>query len=81
MGHVTVHGNILMQKLWLLELGWDTAVPTEIYNAWRELPNQLPLLSTLKFNRKIIVNNYTNVQLHGFSDAIINYRLVAYLSE
>ena len=36
LGPVTVHRKILMQKLWLLELGWDTAVPTEIYNAWRE---------------------------------------------
>ena len=35
LGPITVHAKVLMQKLWLLDLGWDTAVPTKVYNSTR----------------------------------------------
>ena len=68
-GPVIVHGKILIQNLWLLKSDWDTVVPNEIRDMWYNFRDQLPLLSSLQFSRKLVVDNYVNLQIHGFSDA------------
>ena len=68
-GPVIVHGKILIQKLWLLKSEWDTVVPSEIRDMWYNFRDKLPLLSSLQFSRNLVVDNYVNLQIHGFSDA------------
>ncbi|XP_033218177.1 uncharacterized protein LOC117173645 [Belonocnema kinseyi] len=69
LGPVIVYGKILMQKMWLINLGWDAPVPREIHNAWQKYYEQLPLLSNLQFKRKLLVEDCSTLQLHGFSDS------------
>ena len=44
-------------------------VPSEICDMWYNFRDQLPLQSSLQFSRKLVVYNYVNLQIHGFSDA------------
>ena len=48
---------------------WDTPLPLETQTAWFDYKEQLPLLNHIKFNRCIVVPNFTELQLHGFCDA------------
>ena len=58
-----------MQGVWKLGLDYDVALPIEINTAWRNYRDQLSRLDTIKINRKMSAKNYSNLQLHGFSDA------------
>ncbi len=50
---VIVQGKLLIQQLWLANLGWDEQVPKNIFNIWLDV--QAP--------------NAKKLQLHGFCDA------------
>ncbi|XP_063900182.1 uncharacterized protein LOC135119722 [Zophobas morio] len=66
---VLVLGKILIQKLWLIKLDWDDPLPEEIRQTWLKLEQELPILNTLQIPRKVVSNQYNNVEIHGFCDA------------
>ena len=68
LGPVIVTAKILIQQLWNSKLIWDTPLPLETQTAWLDYKEQLPLLNNIKFNRCIVVLNFTELQLHGFCD-------------
>ena len=74
--------KVLYQRLWELELDWDDAIPQELqveHNTWRE---QLSVLSSKSLPRCYfrVDSPYTNIELHGFSDASEKaYAAVVYL--
>ncbi|XP_054287529.1 uncharacterized protein LOC129003260 [Macrosteles quadrilineatus] len=65
----TFYVKNLMQSIWLLGLGWDDELPTEICNKWETFISTLPELAHLKIPRHIPIVNATNIQIIGFCDA------------
>lgn len=58
-----------MQKLWCAQLGWDDTLPKLLLDEWSMFSSQIPLLSKLKHDRHVFVQNHTVSQVVGFCDA------------
>ena len=69
LGPVVFYAKRLMQEVWRCNLQWDESVPQTIYTDWIQFIRQLESLDRISFDRKLFVNNYCDVQLHGFCDA------------
>ena len=69
LGPIILYAKKIMQKLWQLKLEWDESVPNTVYTLWIEFCNQLTLVNNVSFDRKILIEDAINVQLHGFCDA------------
>jgi len=59
----------LMQDAWRHRLDWDESVPQSVHTAWLEFVQQLEVIDQISFDRKLLIEDYRNVQLHGFCDA------------
>lgn len=59
--------KLLMQTLWSMKLVWDESVTQDIFTQWEHIRQQLQLIGTVKINRFVSFNKYT--QIHAFSDA------------
>lgn len=57
-----------MQKLWQLKIDWDESVPQELHQTWLNFCEQLNVLNSMTFQRKV-VEGTEDIQLHGFCDA------------
>lgn len=72
--------KIIIQKLWTLQLDWDTPIPEELTIQWLRFREQLPLLNELQIRRQSVCPDAQTVELHGFCDAsILGYGSVLYL--
>lgn len=69
LGPVILYAKAIMQKIWKLKIGWDDNIPDELYRDWISFTNQLDLLNELSIDRRVLIDNYTDVQIHGFCDA------------
>ena len=69
LGPITLHGRILIQTLWKLQITWDELLPEGIQSEWLFFQKQLPRVNQLRFNRCVIIRDAIDVQLHGFCDA------------
>ena len=69
LGPIILYAKSIMQEIWKLKLNWDESVPMIINTTWTEFCDQLPLISSVKFNRKVTIRNAKSTQLHGFADA------------
>ncbi|XP_077278038.1 uncharacterized protein LOC143906111 [Temnothorax americanus] len=69
LGPIVLHAKKLMQDVWRCGLHWDESVPQSIYTEWLEFVRQWQLMDRVSFNRKLLVEDYGDVQLHGFCDA------------
>lgn len=69
LGPVILQGKIIMQQLWRENLEWDDPVPLNVTTEWKSYTERLPLLNNVSFERKIIIANFKEIQLHGFCDA------------
>lgn len=68
-GPVIVLAKIIMQQLWQIDAAWDETVPDKTSNMWNEFRDQLQLLHQLRIPGKVIIQEATQLQLHGFCDA------------
>jgi hypothetical protein len=67
---VVVFPKILLQKLWLLKLGWDDKLPFDLLAEWLNIFRQLPDIAEISIPRCVLSSNVvTDIELHGFSDA------------
>lgn len=67
---VVVLPKILLQRLWLLKLGWDDKLPFELLVDWLSIFRQLPDISQISIPRCVLTNEpHAAIELHGFSDA------------
>ncbi|XP_046391251.1 uncharacterized protein LOC124159470 [Ischnura elegans] len=66
---VTVVAKILMQDMWILKIGWDTPLPTDIKVRWTNYFNAIPRLSKLRIDRWLQTTPTSRCELHGFADA------------
>ncbi|XP_046811150.1 uncharacterized protein LOC111689777 [Lucilia cuprina] len=65
---VIIAVKIIMQKLWLISVGWDDQLPIEIKTMAEQLFSEFHLLNNINIPR-IIFSSETNVTYHGFCDA------------
>lgn len=59
----------MMQHLWARGISWDEAPPDDILSRWKQYKVELPILSSLKINRRIGYTPNAHIELHGFADA------------
>jgi len=69
LGPVVLYAKKLMQDVWRCKLQWDESVPQGIYSEWMEFTRQLSLIDKISFDRNILVEECSDIQLHGFCDA------------
>uniref|UniRef100_A0A8D8WGD5 Integrase catalytic domain-containing protein n=1 Tax=Cacopsylla melanoneura TaxID=428564 RepID=A0A8D8WGD5_9HEMI len=80
LGPVVVWMKILMQKLWLLGLGWDDPLPDDLLTDWNLFVQEFSSLKTLKIPRHVMDTYVHPPELIGFADASsIAYAAVVYL--
>ena len=51
------------------KLDWDTELPLVLQNKWSQLCHTLPQLFYIKFPRRVICVNATNIEIYGFCDS------------
>ncbi|XP_023312157.1 uncharacterized protein LOC111692395, partial [Anoplophora glabripennis] len=79
---LTLFAKHLIQCLWSQGIGWDDPPPAEFLHSWSTYKSELPCLSTLTIPRRVVVNNVTQTELHGFCDASnIAFSAVVYLRQ
>lgn len=68
---VIVKGKILIQRLWILKLDWDTEITDiSILQDWKSFLVNLPLLSQQTIPRYYFLHRpIQRIELHGFADA------------
>ncbi|XP_070521658.1 uncharacterized protein [Cardiocondyla obscurior] len=69
LGPVVLYAKKMMQDVWRTEIHWDESVPQSIYTEWTEFTRQLKDIHRVSFERKILIKDYRNTQIHGFCDA------------
>lgn len=73
LGPIIIIGKILMQRLWQLKIDWDESIPHQLHNQFIEYQKQLSTLTRLQIPRRVIsIDQYSDIELHGFSDASQN---------
>lgn len=77
---ITFWAKHFMQLLWKNCYEWDQPISNELSTLWGMFSSQLPLLSSIKINRHIPIEQCTEAQLVGFSDASLKgYAAVVYI--
>ncbi|UYV64996.1 hypothetical protein LAZ67_3002688 [Cordylochernes scorpioides] len=72
--------KLLMQRAWLLKLGWDQPLPTDIQQEFKKWSEELDHVKKLEFPRYARVTRSENLELHVFGDASKRaYATVAFL--
>mgnify|MGYP002717571259 CR=1 FL=1 len=69
LGPIILHVKGLMQDIWRCGLQWDESVPQSIHTEWSEFVRQMGTMNQISFDRKVLIDGYQDVQLHGFCDA------------
>lgn len=69
LGPVIIKTKLLLQQLWQIKLDWDESVPLDVATTWTNFKEQLKIINGFNIPRQIIVEDPTNIQLHGFCDA------------
>lgn len=64
--------KIILQKLWLLKIGWDEQIPLEISDMWNKIMKNLKFIENLSIPRQAFCANPVSVDIHTFSDASIS---------
>ncbi|XP_052895578.1 uncharacterized protein LOC128302760 [Anopheles moucheti] len=79
-----IHGRIIMQDLWRSGIDWDAELSDPEFRKWQRRVGLLPGLQELSIPRWFFLNaasiDYSNIQLHVFTDASeLGYGCAAYL--
>ncbi|XP_011858471.1 PREDICTED: uncharacterized protein LOC105556028 [Vollenhovia emeryi] len=70
MAPTLINGKIIMQGLWIRELGWDQPIPQELSTAWEEHYKSLVRINALQIPRNVVpANNLGQFDIYGFGDA------------
>lgn len=69
LGPVILYAKRLIQDVWRCALHWDESVPQNIHTEWLTFTNQWEQMNTISFERKLFIEGYREIQLHGFCDA------------
>ncbi|XP_048001299.1 uncharacterized protein LOC125238053 [Leguminivora glycinivorella] len=70
----------LLQRLFLLKVDWDAAVPDDVTQAWHRFVNNLAILPSIRIPRHVMCNDPICIDLHIFTDASqVAYGTCAYV--
>ncbi|XP_063991170.1 uncharacterized protein LOC135169801 [Diachasmimorpha longicaudata] len=69
LGPVILKAKNIIQQLRSAKVDWDESIPLRIQTLWIDLCTALPLINDLQLDRKVIIKNAQQIQLHGFCDA------------
>lgn len=69
LGPAIVKVKIIIQKLWQLKIGWDEAIPLDLFTTWTRFYYEIQCLNHIKIPRHVICFNPISIQLHCFCDA------------
>lgn len=69
MGPVVLYAKILIQDLWKDGVHWDESISQHIHTKWTEFAQQLELVRQISHDRKLLIDECHDIQLHGFCDA------------
>ncbi|XP_035213352.1 uncharacterized protein LOC118187271 [Stegodyphus dumicola] len=65
----TVRIKLLLQKLWLRKLPWDSELPSDLNDEWSRWCSELSELSNISVPRFVLDSSDENIEIHVFSDA------------
>ncbi|GFY02557.1 integrase_H2C2 domain-containing protein [Trichonephila clavipes] len=68
-GPIITLAKILIQRLWLLELGWINELPFKEEKEWRQFIDSLKAVNNISIDRCILIHRAESIELHAFSDA------------
>ncbi|GFT02700.1 uncharacterized protein TNCV_829661 [Trichonephila clavipes] len=60
---------MFMQKLWRLSIDWKDPLLNKVYSEWHQLLIRLESLNSINIERRIVIENPSSIEIHGFSDA------------
>ncbi|XP_014217979.1 uncharacterized protein LOC106646454, partial [Copidosoma floridanum] len=66
---IMLNAKLLLQDLWRPRLGWDEPVPISMTRRWAAFTAELQAISTFTLPRWIRVGPFSELHLHGSSDA------------
>jgi len=66
---VLIKGKIFIQQLWSLKMSWDQILSEDLQAKWSNFYSNLQSLSSLSITRKVVCNQNSPIQIHGFCDA------------
>uniref|UniRef100_A0A182PX24 Uncharacterized protein n=1 Tax=Anopheles epiroticus TaxID=199890 RepID=A0A182PX24_9DIPT len=66
---VIVIAKLIMQKIWVAGLPWDTQLEGDILQEWLQFRTSLQHVNNIRISRCLLYPNHIKVELHGFSDA------------
>ncbi|XP_011859379.1 PREDICTED: uncharacterized protein LOC105556878 [Vollenhovia emeryi] len=69
LGPIILYAKKLMQDIWRCDLQWDESVPQDIYTEWTTFTRQLGSMDRVSFDRRLLIDDHCDVQIHGFCDA------------
>lgn len=69
---IIIKAKIILQKLWIERVDWDSSIPQSVETEWRRFLVDLNSLQDVSIPRFTLTNNKTDIQIHGFSDASLN---------
>ncbi|XP_018359711.1 PREDICTED: uncharacterized protein LOC108758964 [Trachymyrmex cornetzi] len=72
LGPIIMYAKKTMQNVWRCQLDWDESVPQNIHTAWLEFVKQFELIDQISVDRKLLLEDHRDVQIHGFCDASNN---------
>ena len=58
-----------MLRLWLFYIGWNDTLPEAMHREWHQFFINFCCINNININRCILMEHYTAIELHGFSDA------------
>ncbi|XP_047032142.1 uncharacterized protein LOC124638995 isoform X2 [Helicoverpa zea] len=66
---IVVTAKAIMQKLWLLNTGWNDSPPANVQQEWFNYTNNLAAMQPILLDRNISVSEGDSADLIGFADA------------
>ncbi|XP_076287382.1 uncharacterized protein LOC143212430 [Lasioglossum baleicum] len=69
LGPIILTAKVFMQECWKTKLDWDESVPLALHAQWLTFSNQLPCINNLSIDRRLLLDNPTSIEIHGFCDA------------
>ncbi|GFT52519.1 uncharacterized protein TNCV_14831 [Trichonephila clavipes] len=68
-GPAVSKAKMFMQKLWRLSIDWKDPLPNKVYSEWHQLLIRLESLNSISIEKRIVIENPSSIEIHGFSDA------------
>lgn len=66
---IVVKAKIFLQTVFNLKIDWDTNLPDPMSQEWNKFRLELCDLPKIQIPRFVLIENHTEIQLHGFCDA------------